>query len=124
MSRRRSQGRRVPQRVSIQDWPRLTRFYGIPPSELARMPHALLRLYAEQLFELHAEETLLAFMVADMPYLKPHDRRNARRPFERSLPSAEPEKVDVRTPTGASIAAGMGIGLHLDVTEVESSVEA
>lgn len=88
------------------------------------MPHALLRLYAEQLLELYAEETLLAFMVADMPHMKPHDRRNARRPFERSLPSLEPEKVDVRTASGAAIAAGMGIGLHLDPPEVESSVEA
>jgi hypothetical protein len=113
----------VARRVSVEDWPRLTRFYGIPPSELAKMPNALLRIYAEELLVLHSEETLLGFVTADMPYSSPQTRSKTTRDYTRWLPHPEPEKLDVNTADGAAIIAGLGIGLDLGAPEVESPVE-
>ena len=106
-------------RVSVQDWPRLTRFYGIPPSELAVMPYALLQVYAEELFVLTAEEAMLGFITADIPYTDAKDRNRVFRAYKKWLPSEEPKKLDPHSAEGAAILAGMGIG----IPAVESPVE-
>lgn len=110
-------------RVSVGDWPRITRFYGIGPFELARLPYAILRVYAEQLPRLAAEEALLGFTTADLPYADKGDRKKIHRAFEQYVDKPEPEKLDVRTTTGAQAIAGFGIGVYVEPTEVESSEE-
>jgi hypothetical protein len=110
-------------RVSLRDWPRLTRFYGIGPDVLARMPHVLLRLYAEQLPALVAEEALLGFTTADMPHMDKADRGRVARIFEKHLPAEEAPKLDVREAEGAKAITTLGIGVHIEPSEVESSEE-
>lgn len=113
-----------PLRISPLDFPRLTRFYGIPPSELARMPYVLLEIYAEGLKELQAEEALLGFMTADMPHLKPDERKRTHARFLR-LAGLEEEvkKIDHTTEGGRAAAAALGIGIDLPDAEIESPTD-
>lgn len=102
----------MPQRVSLWDWPRLTRFYGIPPKDLARMPYALLEIYAEALIELSAEEAMEALTFADYPYLEKSSRERIRRAYMRTMgDAAEPEEkgIDIKTEHGKATAARFGI---------------
>jgi hypothetical protein len=103
-------------RVSVKDWPRLTRFYGIPPSELVRMPNALTLIYAEALEDLHAEETRLAMLVSDMPHMSEADRKKARRPF---AVADVAKKIDHGTEGGRAQAAALGIGVHIPIESTE-----
>jgi hypothetical protein len=84
-------------RASLRDWPRLTRFYGIGPSELASLPHAVITMYAEQLPSIQAEETELAIMVSDMPHAEEKDRKSVFRRLGRFIrPEPTPEPVQRR----------------------------
>lgn len=88
------------------------------------MPNALLRLYAEELLVLDAEEALLAFVTADMPHASKAERQRVFRSYEAFLPKPEPAKADPHTQSGAAVIAGMGIGMiDVPITEVESPVE-
>jgi len=102
-------------RVTLRDYPRLTRFYGIPPKDLARMPKALVRIYAEELPILQAEEMLLAFLASEMPYLdtKEHHRIKARFMFLAGI-EEEVERLDPNSDEGKAKAAALGIGVNTD----------
>lgn len=116
-------------RVTVYDYPRLTRFYGISPRELAQLPNALKQIYAEELIKLESEETLLAMLVADMPHANSKDRRRARRLFTRHLGEAPAQKIDTNTEAGRLQAAKLGIKIDLPdlpkeppaASEIESS---
>jgi hypothetical protein len=112
-------------RVTIGDWPRLTRFYGLSPFELALIPNNILSIYAEQLPVLTAEEALLGFYTSDLPHLEKGTRRNLYRSFERMLPKPEAEKADLTTEEGKVKAGSFGIGVIIEEgSEVESSTES
>ena len=86
-------------RTSLRDWPRLTRFYGIGPSELASLPHAVITMYAEQLATIEAEEIELAIMVSDMPHAEEKDRKSVFRRisrFTRPSPTPAPARRQFR----------------------------
>jgi hypothetical protein len=111
-----------PPRVKVEDWPRLTRFYGISPAELLRTPHAILEVYAAQLMELQAEETLMAMVVSDMPYMSDSDRKKARRPLARVVGGGEQvQKIDHTTEGGRATAAQLGIGVRGAIESTEES---
>ena len=99
-------------RVAVGDWPRLTRFYGLSPFELARMPRWLTEFYAKCLPSIQAEEMLLSFTVSDFPHSKESDRARIRRMLQREADS-EPQapKIDISTEGGRAALAGMGIGI-------------
>jgi hypothetical protein len=90
------------------------------------MPHVLLRLYAEQLIVLASEEALVGFITADLPYASKEERKRVHREYLRYLPDdPKPENaLDVRTESGADVAATLGIGVHIEPSEVESSQDA
>lgn len=111
------------QRVSLGDWPRLTRFYGIGPSELGSLPANIIAVYAEALPVLQAEEVLLGFTTSDMPYASAADRRRIHRAWERYLPAPEPEKIDLQSDGGKAVAASLGIVLDFPQPEVQSEAE-
>jgi len=98
-------------RVQHEDWPRLTRFYGIGPAELANTPHNILRLYAEQLDALQAEEQIMAITAVSLPNQKQDVFDSAMRKLRRragfEVPAA---KVDASTEEGKAVLAGLGIG--------------
>lgn len=110
-------------KVSPRDWPRLTRFYGITPVELASMPYVLIELYAENLLVLEAEETLLAMLVADMPHATAAERRKARRAFTRYLGDEPVQKIDHSTEAGHAQAAALGIKIDVPSPAIESTEE-
>ncbi len=56
------------------------------------MPYALLRIYAEELVELVAEEALEAMTISDMPYMKDADRAKVRDPYVRALGGSPNER--------------------------------
>ena len=62
----------------IGTFPRLTRFYGISPLELADTPNWVLQLYVDCISELEAEERILAMQVSDWSHLSEKDRRSIR----------------------------------------------
>ena len=102
------------QRISPLDWPRLTRFYGISPAELYRTPNVLLQVYLDALPVLQAEETMVAFLTADLPYMKDADRKKAKRLLSRWLPDEPEQKIDPDTDAGVATAARLGIGIKID----------
>ena len=109
-------------RISLGDWPRLTRFYGITPLELQKLPPAIIELYAVQLTSLRAQEILEAMLVADMPYADQSDRKRMRRLYLRELAIDEPApQIDVRSEAGQAAAAGLGIGVTVESTETPES---
>lgn len=100
--------------VPIEDYPRLTRFYGIPPKDLARMPRKLLLIYAEQLIVLEAEEAILDCLIADWPHQDNSMRQKIRRNFERHANvEDETPKVDLDSEAGRQTVAGLGIGIKV-----------
>lgn len=104
---------RTTSRVDTSDWPLLTRFYGISPSELEKLPRALLAVYRKAVPELMAQEMLCAMRVADFPYMEQADRETLHRDL---LDSAGVETDDSRPITPGSTAditalAGLGIAV-------------
>ena len=59
--------------AELRLYPKLTRFYGIGPSELAHTPRWLVRLYAEMMDGIEAEEQLAAITAASSPYMEKAD---------------------------------------------------
>jgi hypothetical protein len=100
-------------------WPRLTRFYGIPPHELQGYPAWLVSTYVDAMPGLEAEEQLLRAAAADSPHLEEHDRRNVRRQLMSMIDSEpEPSEVpDISTEAGKSTLQGMGIGVRVGKRE-------
>lgn len=99
-----------PERIAA--WPRLTRFYGISPLELARTPNVILGVYIEQLPELEAQEQLLAFQAADYPHVDIGDRREWHSKLVAMANLPEPEidrSVDMTTADGRRVLHGLGI---------------
>jgi hypothetical protein len=75
-------------------WPRLTRFYGIGPSELLEMPRKLIDIYEDKILELQAEEQLTAMQVADHPHLEERSRRTVRENLVRLAGFQSAEAID------------------------------
>lgn len=94
-------------------WPQLSRFYGIGPAELAETPRSIVRLYAEAIPALVADEQLMRLEAAVYPHMKQADARRvarerqrvARRMFD-EVPPQEPSDGIPRT------LAEVGIGLE------------
>ena len=110
-------------RVAVGDWPRLSRFYGLSPFELARLPRWLTEFYAECLPALQAEETLLAIMVSDHPHATEADRNKIHRILQRDADTeVEVPSIDPSTEAGQFALAGMGIAV--DFSEVNTEPHA
>lgn len=75
------------------------------------MPNALLRIYLDALPGLQAEETMVGFVTADMPYMKDSDRKKAKRLLSRWLPDEPVQKIDPESAIGVATAASLGIGI-------------
>ena len=109
-------------RVGLGGWPALTRFYGISPFELARMPHWLTRLYAEKLPEIEARETMRGTTISAFPHTIDRDRDRMIRDLVRQS-GYEPvaaTPIDPTTDEGRVALAGMGIGVTIDSPVVEN----
>lgn len=65
--------------ASLDIWPQLTRFYGIPPSELARMPRVVIIKYIEQMGPISSSEQLDALEASVYPHVKQADARRISR---------------------------------------------
>lgn len=96
-------------------WPRLTRFYGITPSELARLPRWLVRLYIEALDSLYAKEQLDAIQAGTAAYMESADADSLQRNLVRRanaltvVPEREARRNDP-APDRARLSA-MGIAV-------------
>ena len=63
-------------RLEIErDWPRLTYYYGIQPSELAQMPRWLRNVYIDKLGPIRARERLIAIDEVSFPHMEKEGRR-------------------------------------------------
>lgn len=68
----------MPNRVNDPEmllWPRLSRFYGLSFGELRRMKRVFVRMYAEQMQIIRAEEMLDAITVSAYPYMTEADQK-------------------------------------------------
>ena len=70
--------------LEVAFWPFLTRFYGIPPSELARMSPVYMKPYIDAIRPISAIEQLLALEASAYPHLKKNDARAVARRHERA----------------------------------------
>lgn len=89
-------------------WPRLTRFYGISPSEIARTPRVILELYAEQIPRLQAQEQLMAVQAACMPHATEQAARRVHKMLARMAETTE-DAVDPRRADHVQGLASIGI---------------
>ncbi len=100
-------------RVPIRDYPRLTRFYGLGPQELASTPQNILWIYADALPRLEAEEQLSHIQASVFPHTEPDAAKHLHEALVVlagwALP--EPRKIDVSTQEGKEVLAGLGIGV-------------
>lgn len=102
----------------IEQWPRLTRFYGIPPRELARTPRWLIMLYLEAIPSLTAEEQLVAFQVSDFPHMEERDRKQVHRQVQRIAsgkgepPAPQQRGVDPSKDGGMLAATGIALKIE------------
>jgi len=93
-------------------WPQLTRFYGIGPAELAVTPRNIVRVYAEAIPALVADEQLLRLEASVYPHMKQADARRVARDRQRAAkrmyvegPAREP--ADGIEPTLAEVGIGL-----------------
>lgn len=96
----------------IEHWPRLTRFYGISPAELARTPNVITRVYIDALGKLEAEEQLSRMQASDFPHLTESARGKIHRGLMRAAGYGQGAEAPKVAPTAAGMAA---VGLHIGV---------
>lgn len=100
--------------IDLSDWPLLTRFYGLTPFELARIPRAVLDLYRKQIPEIVANETLIAMQVADFPHLEQSSRHEIHEKLLKGT-GVDPTPVfDPRQPKDHVALGGMGIPVVIE----------
>lgn len=99
-------------RSDFEHWPRLTRFYGLAPSTLARMPRCLTAIYIDMLPVLQAEEQLSAIQAADHPHLEARDRDRVHRQLSR-LAELEPPVEEVAPLKQGGIEALGALGIKV-----------
>lgn len=90
-------------------WPRLTRFYGIGPSEIAQTPRAILELYLEQMTAIRAQEQLMGIQAATMPHANEQSSRRIHRMLVRMSETGDAEAVDPRRTDHVKGLADIGI---------------
>jgi hypothetical protein len=94
-------------------WPRLSRFYGLTPSELELMPRSLTRVYAEELPFLLAEEHLLRLEASAYPHMEEDDQKQTVKRWQKRLERGD-ESVEAPPPgelPARESLAGIGIKL-------------
>lgn len=123
-SRARTERSRVPEMGTNQEahriasWPRLTRFYGISPLELAQTPNWMIRAYTEALPELEAQEQLMALQASDHPHVDTDSRKDTHRRLVDmagyEIPEESGTKIDMTTAEGRRALHGLGIAVVTD----------
>lgn len=105
------------QRARIErEYPLLSYYYGIPPSEAAVMPRWLRSTYIERLQEILATEQIRAIEAATFPHMEVAARRSTMRRLERIAKIGE----QVQKPkTPQDIAA---IGIPVTIVDKEGNV--
>ena len=96
-------------RTEADRWPRLSRFYGIPPSELAVLPRTIVDIYEDQILALEAEEMLVAMQVADHPHVTEKGREQQKRRLIRIAGLGEPDAIDPHSHRTEQQLGGIGI---------------
>jgi hypothetical protein len=113
----------------VNDFPRLTRFYGLSFLDLCSMPRWARLLYVDALPALEAEEQLAAMQAAEYPHVDEKSRKKIHRavvgriegsPGAPAAPSAPP--IDVRT--DGNKLAGIGIALVVEPPAEKEEVTA
>lgn len=97
-------------------FPRLTRFYGLRPGVIARMPRCLIQIYLDQMQALQAEEQIAAYQAADMPHLEQGDRKRLYRQLQRIADLEEPEApvINPFAEGGVNTLAGLGVKVVIE----------
>lgn len=101
----------------VGEFPRLSRFYGFSPVELAELPRWMRELYLHAIPQLQAEEQLLSFQASDFPHMDQKDRSKLHRQImglaaRRDIP--EGEQVDTRTQEGRDTIGSLGFKVVVD----------
>ena len=100
-------------RVSVEAevrywWPRLTRFYGISPAELAELPRAITAIYIDAMPKLEAEELADAIIAADHPHMDEESRASLNRRLSYLLPQMAPPKATEKDLADIGVAVVKG----------------
>ena len=113
----------------VEDWPRLTRFYGLSFTELTTMPRWAREQYIEQLPAIAAEEQLDRLQAADFPHAEESARKKLHRNLVRAVenqrseaPAAAPMQRDVGK--DKRLLGGMGIKVVLEPPKPRNSDDA
>ncbi len=100
----------------IPFWPRITRYYGIPPHVLQHYPTWMVEQYLDAIVPLEAEEQLWRMMAADHPHLTESSRKAASRKLLLAMNRdiEEGEKVDPISEDGQSALESIGIKVVIE----------
>ena len=96
-----------------QEWPKLSRYYGLTPAEISHMPRWLRKVYIAELPKLQAREQLAAAEASLLPHMKQSDQREVLRRLSRlaDFPKQPAAKPSSKEELVASLA-GMGIAVE------------
>jgi hypothetical protein len=101
-------------------WPQLTRFYGIGPTELAVTPRSIIRLYANAIPALSADEQLMRLEASVYPHMKQADARRVARDRQRDAKRMFDE-APPKEPTDGIPATLAEVGIGLEWVEAPVS---
>jgi hypothetical protein len=109
-------------------WPRLTRFYGLPPSDWAEMPPWLLRVYLDAMPELEAEEQLGRIQAASFPQADEKSRKSVHRALvrtvERSMDSVRASSAPTISDPEKDAGTLAAIGIRVKLESVGEKIDA
>ncbi len=113
----------------VNDFPRLTRFYGLSFNDLITMPRWARRLYVSALDPLEAEEQLVAMQVADYPKMTERGRkdthRDTMRRIRRAAGAEEPRAPAITDPLAdRQKLAGIGISVVVESASEKAAARA
>lgn len=107
--------RRLRQEVE-RDWPLLSYYFGIPPSELAQLPRWLRLTYVKGLTQIRARERLSAIEDLSVPYMERGDRDCIVRRLKRLAGYVEPPAT--RPQSLEEMQGGLaGMGINVEVVK-------
>jgi hypothetical protein len=104
---------------TVSEFPRLSRFYGIPPSELAELPRWMLELYITSITKLQTEEQLLQIQAGSFPHMEDDARKKLHRQLLRYADLGDADDgpdVGELDGQGAHNLSAIGIAVKLEST--------
>jgi hypothetical protein len=99
----------------VQLYPRLTRFYGLSPKQLMRMPRPLVFLYIDEMVTLAAEDQLVRMQASAYPHMDEDGRNESHDDWMKQMKREGSDEAQVPELARMPVQlAGMGINFVME----------